>query len=385
MSLRLNAVGIYLLLLCLLSACPLAAQMRRQVLVPQLRGDFGAPRANDTTADWTVEIRPAAPIDMPGPVDSNSPAYWSNGEFYLINSTGSARISQGPDQFHLGGLEDLPLSLADPSPAWIEAVWPDDHGVIFAWYHQEVHGLCDNTEIAVPRIGAAVSFDNGRNFSDLGIVLASGDPIDCSSQNGYFAGGHGDFSVMLDASHQFFYILFSNYGGLPENQGVAVARLAFADRFNPSGRVWKYFQGAWSEPGINGRVSPIFPAAASWQSATTDAFWGPSIHWNSYLKSYVVLLNHACCAPGWPQDGVFISFNSNLNDPAGWSSPQQIVEGGKWYPQVLGIGAGETDRNAGQVARFYVYGHSEAEIVFQKPEVGQAILPAAGLLAGSTR
>lgn len=258
------------------------------------------------------------------------------------------------------------MSLDNQWPIWIEAVWPEGNGVVFAWYHQEQDGICPGLDLAVPRIGAAVSFDGGQTFQDLGVILASGDAIDCSARNGYFAGGSGDFSVVLDGSRQFFYILFSNYGGLQQDQGIAVARMAFADRYNPSGHVWKYFQGAWSEPGINGRVSPVFPANASWQSAETDAFWGPSLHWNSYLGSYVMLLNHTCCAPGWPEDGVFISFNANLSDPSGWTEPQQIVDGGTWYPQVLGVMPGETDRTAGQVARFYMYGHSNAQIVFHR-------------------
>ena len=31
------------------------------------------------------------------------------------------------------------------------------------------------------------------------------------------------------------------------------------DRFNPVGKVWKYFNGAWQEAGKGGRVTPIFP------------------------------------------------------------------------------------------------------------------------------
>jgi hypothetical protein len=44
------------------------------------------------------------------------------------------------------------------------------------------------------------SRDNGATWEDLGFVLtAPDDSLDCQALNGYFAGGHGDFSVALDA------------------------------------------------------------------------------------------------------------------------------------------------------------------------------------------
>jgi hypothetical protein len=70
-----------------------------------------------------------------------------------------------------------------------------------------------------------------------------------------------------------------------------------------------------------------------------------------------------------------VSFNANLANPTAWSQPVKILEGAKkgfhgpgWYPQVLGLdkNAKETDKLAGKVARFYLAGRSEWEIVFEK-------------------
>jgi hypothetical protein len=47
--------------------------------------------------------------------------------------------------------------------------------------------------MGVPVIGAVVSTDNGHTFTDLGFVLTDGNEAKCDAQNGYFAGGHGDF------------------------------------------------------------------------------------------------------------------------------------------------------------------------------------------------
>ena len=139
--------------------------------------------------------------------------------------------------------------------------------------------------------------------------------------------------------------------------------MAFKDRMTPAGSVWKYYGGSYSEPGIGGKVSPIWQAKVSWVQPDTDAFWGPSVHWNTALNKYVMLLNHSCCSPGWPQEGIYLSTNTILGDPSGWSTPVRILNAFGWYPQVIGEGPGETDKVAGAVSRLYIYGWSWAELV----------------------
>ena len=108
-----------------------------------------------------------------------------------------------------------------------------------------------------------------------------------------------------------------------EHQGVAMARMPFENRADPVGFVSKYYVGAWTEPGIGGLVTPIFPVAVSWERSDTNALWGPAIHWNTYLNCYVVVLNHACCKPEWPQEGIYLSITPDLSDPGLWSTPHQ--------------------------------------------------------------
>lgn len=304
---------------------------------------------------------------MPGQVDSNSPAYWANGQLFLLNSTGDGPVrSSGSNQFHLSADQPVGLQRINPWPTWMEAVWRDpESGIIFGWYHQEHFGVCPGSSLSVPQIGAAVSFDDGNSFQDMGAILSSGDPIDCASQNGYFAGGHGDFSVMLDKEHSYFYFFFSNYGGPVESQGICVARLGFYNRFGQPGAVMKYYNGGFAEPGLGGHVTPVFPAKSSWMNANADSFWGPSIHWNTYLKRYVMLLNRSCCTSGFPQKGIYISYGSDLGDPTSWTHPLKLMNDTGWYPQVLGDGEAGSDKLAGRVARLYIYGYSYWTIEFE--------------------
>lgn len=298
-----------------------------------------------------VELSSAPEVAIPFRVDGNSPAVWRDGRFHFFTSDGTPVTAEGADQFTLSGVKNIVVDRADHLPMWIEAAWADSDGTIYGWYHNEPGGVCSGGKLTAPRIGAVVSYDGGSTFFDLGLVLTSGDAPDCSAKNGFFAGGHGDFSVILGRDQTYFYFLFTNYGGDPAGQGVAIARMAFEDRRMPVGAVRKYFNGEWVEPGLGGRVSPIFPAAVSWQRSDTNSFWGPAIHWNSNADSYVVLLNHACCAPGWPQDGIYVSFNPDLGNPLGWTAPRRILGDIGWgpgfYPQVIGLGPGG-DRHRGE-------------------------------------
>jgi hypothetical protein len=222
--------------------------------------------------------------------------------------------------------------------------------------------------LTTPVIGAMVSSNGGESFRDLGIILNSGYPANCEAGNGYFAGGHGDFTVLLDKEHQFFYFYFGNYSGPDASQGVAVARLAFADRADPAGHVRKFYDGAWEEPGQEGKVTAILPASVPWGQPNTDAFWGPSLHWNTFLNQYVMLLNRTCCEPRWPAEGIYVSFNGELASPYNWSLPQKILEGvdAGWYPQIIGLEPGMSDKLAGQTARFFVGSDSRFEIHFSR-------------------
>ena len=175
--------------------------------------------------------------------------------------------------------------------------------------------------------------------------------------------------MVFDPVSQHFYFFFGSYGGATGEQGVAVARMAYEDREQPGAAVWKYFNGGWGEPGRGGRMTPVFPARVGWPQPATDSFWGPSLHWNTYLESWVLLMNRSCCRPMWPQEGVYISFNPDLSDPLGWTSPERILaQPPAYYPQVLGTGRGETDSVAGETARLYLQGVSHWEIVFRRTD-----------------
>lgn len=275
-----------------------------------------APRAGEKAggdeaarpAAFVVELVPAPLLSFPGAnrrspgepgdCDCNSPAHWDGDTLHVFNSSGHPWRSSGAGLFHLTAAYDrIAFDNEVNGGRWFECTWKDGaSGTLYGWYHLEPGGLCvDPTRdrhLTAPRIGAARSRDNGLTWEDLGVVLTQAGDVRCDTANFYFAGGNGDFSAMLDAAGEYLYLFISTYGD-PDEQGVSVARMAWRDRDAPVGEVKKWHNGAWNEPGLGGRATPIFPAAIDWHRPDADAFWGPSIHWNTHLGTYVILLNRA--------------------------------------------------------------------------------------------
>jgi hypothetical protein len=326
----------------------------------------------------TTELRPAPLLSLPSGrlgVDCNSPVEWGNdGNLIVFTSFLQPYRSTGPSLFTLA-TPAAPVTIFNApgitGGKWLEATYRMENGTLYGWYHNEPPSVCSNNGLTAPRIGAVVSNDDGLTWQDLGIIIeAPSDALNCSSVNRYFAGGNGDFSVILDREREYFYFLFSTYHRQVHEQGVTVARMSFADLNAPVGKVWKWYNGGWQQPGLRGRVSMIFPGLIDWHRSNANAYWGPAVHYNTYLNRYVMLLNHAYDRE-WSQEGIYICYNEDLADPQGWSAPQRLPlfpARAAFYPEIIGIQPGETDKLAGRVARLFLLGSSSWEIEFERPD-----------------
>lgn len=330
-----------------------------------------------------VELKSAPPLRLSGDVDSNSPAIWDrvagrNLIFVMTSMWGRPHTAWERDLQFLGAPRAVVLDPWPDGGIWMEAVIKDVDGTWYGYYHNEVPAaMCAGSGKVIPRIGAVRSHDHGLTWEPLGLILeAPPRTYDCATNNSYFVGGLGDFSVQLDPESRDLYFFYSLYLRAPSQQGVAVARLAWADRDAPTGQIMIWRSRTWvpatdvvvggAERWIYPAGVPIFPAAESWHDDDTvvDAYWGPSVHWNTHVQQYVMLLNRAKDA-NYGQEGIYVSFTPSLNDPRLWSTPGRILKGGDWYPQVIGLDGGSgTDKNAGEWARFFMSGISQHFIHF---------------------
>jgi hypothetical protein len=91
--------------------------------------------------------------------------------------------------------------------------------------------------------GSGLTAPNRRPTTDNGAVDGPGGVgsqtghLKCDAQNGFFAGGNGDFSVMLDGAEQYLYPSSAPTLVTWPNK-VAVVRMAWSDRDAPVGNVW---------------------------------------------------------------------------------------------------------------------------------------------------
>jgi hypothetical protein len=380
--------GFLILGLCLIPACSSEASTSAAAT----QSDF------TQNAMPTATLEPAAELRFPGAVDCNSPAFWyhdgATGEaslnmffsepHYVGNDLFTVKKAWGADLASLGPAYSVPYKNG-PSNGfrWLEAISQDPDGLLYGWYHHEPPGLCPGKSTTKPVIGAVLSRDGGESWEPLGkndgIVLSDGVPMDCDVENGFFGGGNGDFSVIRTPDS--FYFFFTNYSRDFSQQGVSMARLPYGQHGAPVGKVMKWHSGAFSSPGLNGPVTPIFPAAGD---AGTDIFWGPSVHFNAYLNAWVMVLNHAKPsskdAAFFYQEGIYVSYTQNIDDPTSWSTPvkifdphdafteAEITDGRAWYPEVVGLEREMgSDTYATQRARFFLRGLSRWEIVFHRP------------------
>ncbi|MEN4013885.1 MAG: hypothetical protein ROW48_17745 [Bellilinea sp.] len=322
-----------------------------------------------------IEIEQVEALRFPSAADCNSPCWWWQDRFYVLNSTGHPVHSMGENVERMTRGAEITWTAWRDGGRWIESVHQEADGTLLGWYHNEpAHLVPDEYQagrqfpLTAPFIGAVISHDNGETWDDLGLVLVGGpETLNLEKHNFWFAGGNGDFSVILDRKREYFYFLFGSYYKDVAQQGISLARMRYQDRFCPVGKVMKWHQGGWQQPGLRGKVTPLIPVHADWYSPEPDTFWGPSVHWNTHIQQYVILMNRAI-DPRWKQDGIYISLTHDIADPSSWTPPLRILEEKGWYPQVVGSDTArqETEREAGALARLFIHGESKYRLRFSR-------------------
>ena len=327
-------------------------------------------------------------MNLPGSVDSNSPAVWDLVDgvttlHVLTSFAGVPSLLSGPRLAELGAAAPVTFVTHPGYGVWMESVILDEGGTWYGYYHNEVPSPgCTRPELVLPRIGAARSRDQGATWEDLGIILeAPPGWHTCTTPNRYFSGGVGDVSAVLDRESKDLYLYFSQYSRYAPAQGVGIARFAWADRDEPRGKVTVLNSGAWlpatrvTSETEDGEIqtrwafpfgTPLVAATKPWHDSDkrNDAYWGASVHWNTSLQRYVMLLNRTKDEQ-FNQEGIYVSFATRLDDTAAWTAPVKIVDGGSWYPQVMGLETSDgSDKSAGARARFFLGGRSTQFIEF---------------------
>jgi hypothetical protein len=205
--------------------------------------------------------------------------------------------------------------------------------------------------------GMAKSTDNGKTWTDLGVILDTEFPGWADWNVGT---GNGSFAV----NGEYFYVYITDVliANTRFDIGSAVARAKVADVLNAAINEntvvpwFKYYQGGWDQPGIGGKSSPI--EIGNPQSTEF------SVSYNEYLGRYIKV------NPSVLGDSYNL-YLSESTDGIRWTFRVPIDEspGYKVFPTIVGLG---DDPNI-TGAEFYVY-YVFTPNWFEGDAHGQAIL-----------
>lgn len=296
---------------------------------------------------------------------------------------------------------------------WFETVYQDANDqtgrTLFAVYHNENYpatlpydsasrtGYIDvnwpqglrgpASAAAVCRIGIMKSVDGGRSWTNRGLFIEDYQPrmiLKPHNTSNTFGGGVGDPSAV--ASGDYLYLFYGEYGypGVytaatydPDKewsgQCISVARIKLADLDNPVGKARRWDGTGFTAPadGVGAPVAalqiPRESGGGPASSPTGGFHWGPSVSWNTYLRSWVMLMAKAE-GPSWTGSQIYISFNKNADLGAGnhaqeWTKPQLLLDRPGhflWYPSLQPMNTADDITNkrtclkVGQKARLFV-------------------------------
>lgn len=224
---------------------------------------------------------------------------------------------------------------------WFNGLWiDDDTGTWYTTVHIEFKYYSPYPDGGFfLRTALATSTDEGRTWHNEGEILTSSNPYAKDQFAGrYFELGPGGSRLYVDTAGGYFYIFYTVQWG--EISGVwsgtwttRVARSPISQKMAP-GSWSKWYNGAWSEPGLGGFDSDIFPNLAS-----------PVVFYNSYLGKFVAL--------GSADSGGFIATATDLGIQ-NWTRPERFDKESRlyWYNWVVDSSTSDT-MTVGQNFRVY--------------------------------
>jgi hypothetical protein len=240
----------------------------------------------------------------------------------------SSYLLEGPDMTALRlvkrVLEPGPKGAFDNGYAGIYGAWQDPRtGEIRAIYHAEdqedMKRLPNGVKGFYASVGLAISQDQGNTFRKAGRILTSHQQ---KSAEGRSDQGCGEPSLTPDQGHRFLYCYYTDHSR-ESNRGVQIclARSPIEDKGAP-GTWTKYYEGAFSEPGMGGKDVPVMAAHPA-----ADALF-PNVAYAPALGKYVMVFNilyYADLREGQAaKGGIYAAFSRDLIH---WSNPQLLVQG----------------------------------------------------------
>jgi hypothetical protein len=271
-----------------------------------------APAGKETRPDLgtSIRVRVGTPLVARGPAPNIADAAFTeirlpNNLFRGFTAAGTTFAIDGKEPYDMGGqattvLKPGPGGSADSCGQWITHVELEGK-TLYGWVHDET--ACDYAKHgqthAMMTIGT--STDYGLTWKILGPIIKGTDPPVPDKETG------DSCTIAVRGEDGYDYAYCQHNGGHSWDGGYTFAARAPASGPGP-GKWKKYFNGAWSEPGVDGKSSPIDGLGVAW--------------WNT--KGETVGLN-------WVKGGTGLTVSADhLHFTPLLSQPLMLIEPGDW-------------------------------------------------------
>jgi len=233
-------------------------------------------------------------------------------------------------------------------PSYVD---PNDSSTIMTFLHLERHYTIGSSHYYYASIGIAISRNAGSTWTWCGEIIRPDVAYNSSTATSYDIGG-GSFIIKNIGGEDYFYLYSIDHdvNSLWLN-GLSVSRAPVtpvlnAAKNNTVTSWYKYYNGSWTQPGLNGSFTNIF---------RTDMQMNfMSIAYNSYISKYV--LAYTCTDQYSTNYGDLSLVIANSEIDFTNNSSQYIIQPSTkmvQYPTILGLGNAnpqyETQKN------FYIY------------------------------
>ena len=245
--------------------CGVLTESGRQAIAPP-----GKSTAPDPLA--TLRIRVGVPLVARGPAPDIADASFTavqlpSGKFRGFTAAGTTWAIDGSHPYDMGGtgaavLKPGPPNTPDSCGQWIVHVELEGK-TLYGWNHNETACNYARGGQTYASTTIATSSDYGLTWKVEGPIISGTDPPADGKETGDSCGN------VVRGNDGYVYAYCSHNGAHAWEGGyVFVARAPSSD-LDP-GKWKKYYNGAWSEPGVGGKSSPISGGGNAWWNTTGE-------------------------------------------------------------------------------------------------------------------
>ncbi len=245
--------------------CGMLSESARQAVAPPGKGTTPDPIA-------TLRIRVGVPLVARGPAPNIADASFTaiqlpNDKFRGFTAAGTTWAIDGSHPYDMGGrgvavLKAGPPNTPDSCGQWVVHVELEDK-TLYGWDHNETACNYGNHGQTHASMVMAASTDYGLTWKIQGPIISGTDPPANGKETGDSCGN------VVRGNDGYDYAYCVHNGGHSWDGGYGF--IARAPSSNPGPGKWKkYYNGAWSEPGVGGKSSPINGGGSAWWNTTDE-------------------------------------------------------------------------------------------------------------------